>query len=392
MGPVVPPGRVVGLDVARCVALLGMIVTHVLPSADENGVTLAQQVAGGRASALFAVLAGVSLALMSGGATPVHGDDRRAVSAGLAVRAGLIAAIGLVLGTLPMTILVILTYYGVLFLLGLPFLGLRAPALAALGLGWLLVAPVISHLLRPHLPEPSVANPTLTWLAHPWQLLTELTLTGTYPAVTWLAYLLVGMAIGRTDLRRWRTAVSLVLVGTAVAVLSWWVSRMLLQRPGVMAALEDTYTGTGDLRDTLEHGMFGSTPTGTWWWLSVESPHTGTPFDLAHTIGCALAVIGVALVLGRLLPDLSAVVFGAGAMTLSLYSLHVLLRTPPLLPHDDAVTFSQHVAIVLLAGAAYRLARRSGPLERAVTLAANGTREAVRRRPPATAVDRRGAR
>ena len=390
MRPVVPPGRVVGIDVARCVALLGMIATHVLPSADENGVTVAQQVAGGRASALFAVLAGVSLALMSGGTTPVHGDERRAVSAGLAVRAGLIAVLGLFLGSLPVTILVILPYYGVLFLLGLPFLGLRAPALAALGVAWLLLVPVVSHLLRPHLPTPTVATLTLTWLADPWRLMTELTFTGTYPAVTWLAYLLVGMAVGRTNLRRWRMAAALVIVGTVVAMLTWWASRALLERPGVMASLENTYTGTGNLQDTLEHGMFGSTPTGTWWWLAVETPHTGTPFDLAHTIGCALAVIGVALVLGRLVPDLAAVVFGAGAMTLSLYSLHVVLRTPPFLPHDDAVTYGQHVAIVLLVGAAYRLARRSGPLERAVTTAANGTREAVRRHQSASTVRARG--
>ena len=265
MGPVVPEGRVVGLDVARCVALLGMIATHVLPAADENGVTLSQQIAGGRASALFAVLAGVSLALMSGAATPVPGHERRAVMAGLAVRAALIAAIGLFLGALPTTILVILTYYGVLFLLGLPFLGLRAPALAALGVAWLLVAPVVSHLLRPHLPLAPVASPTLTSLGNPWRLLTELTFTGTYPAATWLAYLLVGMAIGRTDLRRWRTAIAMMVSGAAVAVLTWWLSRRLLDRPGVMARLEDTYTGSDELQHTLEHGMFGSTPTGSWW-------------------------------------------------------------------------------------------------------------------------------
>ena len=379
MGPVVPEGRVVGLDVARCVALLGMIATHVLPAADENGVTLSQQVAGGRASALFAVLAGVSLALMSGAASPVRGDERRAVTAGLAVRAALIAAIGLFLGALPTTILVILTYYGVLFLLGLPFLGLRAPALAVLGVAWLLVAPVVSHVLRPHLPLAPVANPTLTSLGHPWRLLTELTFTGTYPAVTWLAYLFVGMAIGRTDLRRWRTAIVILVCGVAVAVLAWWLSRVLLERPGVMGRLEATYTGSDDLQHTLEHGMFGSTPTGSWWWLAVETPHTGTPFDLAHTIGCALAATGIALVLGRVFPDVAAVVFGAGAMTLSLYSLHVVLRTPPILPDDDAVTFAQHVAVVLLAGAAYRMARRSGPFERFVTTAANATRDAVRR-------------
>jgi hypothetical protein len=376
----VPAGRVVGLDVARCVALLGMIATHVLPSSDENGITLAQQVAGGRASALFAVLAGVSLALMSGRTTPVRGDERRAVSAGLAVRAGLIAALGLLLGSLPVTILVILPYYGVLFLLGLPFVGLRAPALAVLGAGWVLVAPVLSHLVRPHLPAAPVANLTLTSPAHPWRLLTELTFTGTYPALPWLAYLLVGMAIGRSDLRSARTTAVLVLGGTGLALAGWQGSRLLLERPGVMGRLEETFTGTGSLTDTLEHGMFGSTPTGSWWWLAVETPHTATPFDLAHTIGCAMVVIGVALVLGRLAPGPAAVLFGAGAMTLSLYSLHVVLRTPEFLPDDDAPTYVAHVAIVLAVGAAYRLARRSGPLERLVTVSANGTREAVRRR------------
>ena len=58
-------GRLIGLDVARCLALLGMVATHVLDERTPGGdLTTAQWLAGGRASALFAVLAGVSLALM----------------------------------------------------------------------------------------------------------------------------------------------------------------------------------------------------------------------------------------------------------------------------------------------------------------------------------------
>ncbi len=56
--------------------------------------------ASGRASALFAVLAGVSLALMSGGTRPVRGRERLATTTGLVVRALLIAALGLLLGDL----------------------------------------------------------------------------------------------------------------------------------------------------------------------------------------------------------------------------------------------------------------------------------------------------
>ena len=56
-------GRLVGLDVARCLALLGMVATHVLDARTPDGeLATAQWLAGGRASALFAVLAGVSLA------------------------------------------------------------------------------------------------------------------------------------------------------------------------------------------------------------------------------------------------------------------------------------------------------------------------------------------
>ena len=362
------PDRIVGVDVARCVALIGMIATHALPTRSVDGsLSLAHEIAGGRASALFAVLAGVSLALMSGGTDPVRGAERRAVRVGLAARALTIALIGLVLGALPTTIAIILTYYGVLFLLGLPFLGLRWKALAVLGGTWLLVAPVLSHLVRPHLPPRGFESPHPAALADPWQMLTELTFTGYYPAVSWLGYLLVGMAIGRTDLRRWRTTVVVLSLGACLAAVSWLVSEALLRQPGVARALLGTSSQPGitigQLRRTLEEGTFGTTPTGSWWWLAVHAPHSGTPFDLLHTTGTAMLVLGVCLVLGRLWPRTAAVVFGAGAMTLTLYTLHVVLRTPPFFPDDDPVTFARHVVVVLVVGATFRLMTWRGPLE-----------------------------
>lgn len=381
MKQIVPPGRIVGLDIARCVALVGMFATHVLVTEGEDGITAVQQIAGGRASGLFAVLAGVSLALMSGRSTPVAGAERTAVSWGLVVRALLIAFIGLLLGSLETTIAVILTYYGLLFLLGLPFLGMRARSLAVLSGAWLVVVPVLSHLLRPLLPAPSFGTPDFDSLATPWQLLTEVTFTGYYPVVPWLAYLLAGMAVGRLDLSRWSTTVSLVVVGGSLAAISWAGSRILLARPDVMATLDETLTGPGrrgSLQDSLDHGLYGTTSTDSWWWLAVEAPHTGTPFDLAHTIGTALFVIGISIALGRVLPRLTAVVFGAGAMTLTLYSLHVVLRTQTFWPEDNVETFTKHVALALAIGAVYRLLRKSGPLERLVALFANATANEVR--------------
>ena len=173
-------GRIVGLDVARWWALMGMVATHALVSLRPGGteVAFAQWVAGGRASALFAVLAGVSMALMSGGQDPLRGAARRRVSRGLAVRAAIVFVIGLALAELGTTIVVILAYYGALFLLGLPFLGLRPLALAAWALGWALVAPLVSFWLRPHLPAPIDASPRFADLGQPVLLANQLLFTG----------------------------------------------------------------------------------------------------------------------------------------------------------------------------------------------------------------------
>lgn len=351
-----------------------MIATHVLaPRTTTGELALGQSLAGGRASALFAVLAGVSIALMTGRQQPVRGRERAARAAGLAVRALLIALIGLFLGGLETGLAIILTYYGVLFLLGTPFLGLRARSLALLAAGWVVVAPVVSQVARPYLPERGTESPSFQHLAEPGRLLGELLFTGYYPAVPWLAYLLAGMALGRLDLRHRRTQVLLAAGGVGLAVLSTTISHALTGRSELLAPQVEA----------IEAGMFGTTPTGgPWEWLLVVAPHSGTPFDLAQTIGSSLAVIGTALLVVQLLPRIGArvlaVLFGAGTMTLTLYSLHAVMRTGEILPDDTPETFVTHLLVVLGLGALYTALGRRGPLERLVSALAGGVARRVR--------------
>jgi hypothetical protein len=375
--------------VARCLALLGMVATHVLDPQDSDGdLALAQAVAGGRSAALFAVLAGVTLALMTGGREPVRGRERAARSLGVVVRAALIAFVGLYLGGLATGLAIILTCYGVLFLLGLPFSGLRGRALFAISAAWLVLAPVVSQVLRPHLPPRGFSSPYFDQLADPGRLLSELMFTGYYPVVPWLAYLLAGMAVGRLDLRNRRIQCWIAGVGAVLAATATVVSRIATSRPGVVEALENgppPVVSGPDLLDVIAKGMYGNTPTGgPWEWLLVVAPHSTTPFDLAQTIGSALAVIGGCLVLVGALPTSgrrgAAIAFGAGTMTLSLYTLHAVMKTPAVLPEEAPGSFPFHVVALLGVGALYVYGRRRGPLEWLVAGLSSRATEHVRRR------------
>jgi hypothetical protein len=350
-------GRLIGLDVARCLALLGMVATHVLDERTPAGdLTTAQWLAGGRASALFAVLAGVSLALMT--REPLRGRPLALRTAGIAARALLIGLLGLLLGGLDTGIAVILTYYGVLFVLGLPFTFLGVRALLPLTVAWVALAPVVSHLVRPHLPERGFDSPTFEQLADPGQLLSELLLTGYYPVVPWLAYLLAGLVLGRLDLRDPALLGGLALGGLSVALLATQVSR--------------TFADPARAADNAT-GMFGVTPPdGDWSWLLLVAPHSATPFDLAQTIGSAVLVIALCLLAERLLPRPAnaalAVLFGAGTATLTLYSLHVVMRTEAVWPPEEPSTYVLHVVVLLAIGATLRLLRLRGPLESVASL------------------------
>ncbi|WP_122818439.1 heparan-alpha-glucosaminide N-acetyltransferase domain-containing protein [Nocardioides pantholopis] len=378
-------GRLVGLDVARCLALLGMVATHVLdPFGPDRELEPAQWLAGGRASALFAVLAGVTVALATGGRQRFAGRELGARCAGLAVRALLVALLGLALGVPDSGLAVILTYYGVLFLLALPFTALGPRALLALAGAWAVVVPVLSHLVRPELPERGWESPDPGQLAEPGRLLAELLLTGYYPALPWLAYLLVGMAVGRLDLRARTVQRVLLGAGLATAVLATVVSRLLVAWAATPTVEGETAAATAARLADAPAGLYGTTPTGgSWQWLLVAHPHSATTFDLAQTTGSAVAVIGGCLLLvgalGELPREALRVLAGAGTMTLTLYSLHVLLRTDALWPPDDA--FHWHALVLLAIGALYAAVRRRGPLERAVGAAATAATRLVRGSP-----------
>jgi hypothetical protein len=268
--------------------------------------------------------------------------------------------------------LVILAYYGLLFVVSVFFLGLSARTLAWLAVGAALVTPLLSFWLRQHLDPAPIEEPGGS------DLLIEVAVTGTYPVLTWTTYLLAGLAVGRTDLRRLGNQLRLLVLGVVLAVSARVLSSTLLDEVGGASRLEGSTPF--DVSQALERGLFGTTPAEEWRWLVVSAPHSGTTLDLVLTVGTSLAVLGACLLLARVLPRLVLMPFAAaGSMTLTLYTAHVLALSEdsPFLISDRTELWLTHVAVALLFATVWRSTIGRGPLESVSSFLDRSARRAV---------------
>jgi uncharacterized membrane protein YeiB len=353
-------GRINGLDLARGLAVLGMFGAHmgVPPNLGWSPSTW-QALVYGRSAALFAVLAGVSIALLSGGAWPASGDDLVRARVRIMVRSACIFLIGGILELLGTDVLIILGAYAVLFVLALPFLRWSPRRVLVLAGVLIVVTPPVSLLLAQ---VAEVVVEADTGFA-------PLVLTGAYPALWWWCFVLVGLALGRLDLFARRVRVLLFLAGAAAAVVGYvlgWASTQLLANGVAFPEPEDAY---GRLRgwDEERIGQWD------WAWLSGAQPHSGTAFWLLASAGVAVAVVAVCLSVAEAFPRVAYPVASVGSMALTVYTAHVLALW--VFPADDpssaGTRWLYFTAGAIAFAVAWRLLVGRGPLERLLTWSSN---------------------
>jgi uncharacterized membrane protein YeiB len=388
-----PKARLSGVDAARGLALLGMMAVHSFSETTDAGdPSVTQLVAAGRSAALFAVLAGLAIAFMTGRRRVAPGPDGRAAVATLAVRAGVVGLIGVVgLGWIDQEdgIAVILPAYAVMFLLAIPLVFLSTRAVLLTGAAVAVLVPIASSLVRAGLPEASGDNISPASLADPGGALLELLLTGTYPALTWIAYVAVGLGVGRMALASARVAGRLLAVGLGLAVLAPVTSWLLLGPGGGAAAVAaESDLDPAAIAETLRLGSEGVVPADSWWWLASAAPHSGTPLDLAATIGSSLAILGAVLLLAhlpasarRVADAVQAPLAAAGSMTLTLYVVHAAFVGSPWSEGDSVPEYVVQAAILVVFAVAWRRATARGPLEALVGRAASRAATAARGAP-----------
>ncbi|PQZ92852.1 hypothetical protein CQ018_10240 [Arthrobacter sp. MYb227] len=377
--------RILGVDLARCVALIGMIAVHILPlrMALSNGTfepTAAAAVFSGRASALFVLLAGVGLALLSGGPNGPAPSKLRSLRLNILIRAWLIALLGFGLGMLDTNVAVILVHYGLLFLAAIPFINMRRRALGWWAAGWLLLTPLLYYVARPWVenaidPYRLGASPVLSDLATPLAFIADLLLTGYYPLLIWFGFLLTGLFVGRLALARPPVAFGLFISGSLIAVGSKLASAWLLDQPGALKVLRTaTELHANGLEVALVTGQRLDGAINTPWFLAISAPHSGAPLDILHVTGCALAVLGAAqllcLALTAVLGNVGEMILwpltGAGAATLTVYAGHLValdLFSDVSASLPRPVLFIIFVVATLLLGLLLKFINRRGPLE-----------------------------
>jgi uncharacterized membrane protein YeiB len=344
--------RVVGLDLARALAVFGMLGVHVGATADDvqRAPSTWLGVVNGRSSILFAVLAGVSIALLSGRTTPVTGDDLVRARTRILVRAAWVFAIGGALEVLGTDIDVILGVYALLFVLAVPFLRWSPRHLLVLA-GVLAVVTPVADLVLAQLVEATDAEDS------PF---VSLAVSGSYPALIWWTFILVGLAVGRLDLAAVRVRTTLAAAGVGLAVLGYGGGWLTTQ----------WWAGGTAMEGPLE----GADQPGQWdlAWLSGAAPHSGTTFELVGSVGFALVVICISLVLADRLPAVTCPIASVGAMALTVYTGQVVaVWALGGSDYDDNGPWVAYVLVSIVFATAWRLFLGRGPLERLLTWSSN---------------------
>ncbi|MCH1883796.1 hypothetical protein [Agrococcus sp. ARC_14] len=384
--------RLVGIDLARLVAVAGMMAAHTL-SWGEPPPAAVVALTEGPPSTLFAVLGGVSVVLAA--RSRLAAGDRWGAVRSTIARGAVVALLGLLVAPFATAVFVVLVPFGVT--IAVAGLLLLAPSwlLLVLAAGIGLFGGTVVAIAGTALPSLRRMSSQLSPADAVVPAVNDVLLTGVYPALIWLAYLLIGMLVARALLAAAATGGERAML-TRLAGLGALLTGLGIAASEVGVLLLSEQVAPGDpalARDQLLANGYGSAPGVSPLWQLLAAPHTGTPADVARTAGIALLVIALLGLLARRLSPTAlraiAPLRAAGGAPLTIYIVHVVLLTllgGLLFESAPGVVggwggWALQVLVALGIGAVLALTGMRGPFERLVGVAAEA---AGGRREPAS--------
>ena len=291
--------RIVGLDIARSLAIIGMIVLHMASLVWHTKVIL-----NGLPAALFAILAGITLMIIARNFTVT-------TLLRILARGCIITLIGLALLPLGGEIQVVLVVIGITMML----------------LCWV---PPLHWAWKLILFAAATVAATVKYA--------PLTLPQVYPLLAYIAYFFAGMLLYEIYIRKQRAAAQ-------------WVSTAIA---GIVAAIGFYFRFTTDIPG----------------WLRFTG-HTGVVGEIVLSIAVAAVVLHLCLLAGRAASKLVYPFAALGAMSLSIYILHVLTAyywQSHIALHNTAWACA-FIALFLVIATLWRRLIGKGPAEWAVAKA-----------------------
>ncbi len=356
MSSAVASSRIIGIDLARAFAMLGMVIAHYAwPDGSAgllNGVATGVS---GRAMPLFVLLGGVGVTILS--SRSAHPDRA------LLIRAAILYPVGVVLQEVTTFIAIILQYYALLFVLAILFRRLGRKTLVALAVLFTVIGAWTYQVVGPQLDR---FEGPLDLIENPPAALWSLLFNGSYPLFPMASFFLVGMVLGRLDLRSTRLQVWLAAGGTVVGVTTAWLANRFGEGRGF---------------------EFGTRPAGSefsWTRLLDTTGHSEMPAWVLSATGTSVAVLGICLLVAPRMAGSVRPLVALGQLALSFYVFQaVLVRFTP---HPETTPLAQEfvTALAIYLGfmafaTIWQLRFRTGPLEAALRVGSSPRRQ---RRPP----------
>jgi uncharacterized membrane protein YeiB len=244
-------------------------------------------------------------------------------------RAVLLWPVGAVIIALNTPVVCILPTYAVLFAVIAGALHLRPRTLLILAAGVMVVAPPVVLLAR----DDVYAS------GRPIQLV-DVTIGYFYPAAIWVAYLLVGLAVGRMDLRSAAVRTRFLVVGVVAAAIGFATNAIAMR--------------TIDESHTLRRALLTS------------RPHSSSGVELLANIGVVLAVLALCLMVADRFPRAVAPLAATGALALTAYVGHVvaIAATDSSVVYDrDNTVLLAFIGVTVAFAWLWRTSVGRGPLE-----------------------------
>lgn len=329
--------RLTGIDLARFIAILGMVMVHFGPNpVPDTTLGTIYEVSHGRASILFVLLAGIGITFLSRSTASTGAFTS---TAHILARAAILLPLGLWLQTLDHGVLIILQFYAAYFVFGSLVERLPGVPLLMLAIAFALFGPILYESAVINRPEwfqaraPALGDPAE-------KILRDVIVSGYYPLITWAFPLTIGIWLGRQNLSRLAVRAGMMMAGMVMLIGTSFLARI----------------GTSYQIFDLQLQMS-------------NEPHSQNHLWIVGATGSALMVLSLSLLLVDLLPRILWPLIAAGQLALTIYVGHLLIlhRYTNLLRQETVeaaiVSVGTFMTLAVIASTIWRMRFSRGPLE-----------------------------